>query len=69
MRDIRKKLIPAITKNLPGYKQYSGAIEKILKQYHKIQRQTAIINTDPKLQDHNHARMERNSKVNKVRLI
>ncbi|CAG8522310.1 20128_t:CDS:2, partial [Racocetra fulgida] len=63
-RDVRQKLIPAITKKLPGYRHHSGTIEKILKQHHKTQRQTATINADPKLKAYNRARMGKNSKVN-----
>jgi hypothetical protein len=68
-RDVRQKLIPAITKNLPGYAQHKGPIEKILKQHHKTQRRTALINADPELKEHNRARMGRNSKTNEVRII
>ncbi|CAG8819258.1 8581_t:CDS:1, partial [Racocetra fulgida] len=64
-RDVRQKLIPAITKKLPEYRHHSGTIEKILKQHHKMQRRTATINADPKLKAYNRARMGKNSKVNK----
>ncbi|CAG8777310.1 4615_t:CDS:1, partial [Racocetra fulgida] len=58
-------MILAIAKKLPGYRHYSGVIEKILKQHHKTQPQTATINADPKLKAYNPARMGKNSKVNK----
>ncbi|CAG8785451.1 9872_t:CDS:1, partial [Racocetra fulgida] len=54
-----------ITKKLSGYQHHSGTIDKILKQHHKTQHQTAIINADPKLKVYNRARIGKNSKVNK----
>ncbi|CAG8816687.1 17200_t:CDS:1, partial [Racocetra fulgida] len=57
-------MILAITKKLPGYWHHSGAIEKILKQHHKMQRRIATINADPKLKVYNRVRMGKNSKVN-----
>ncbi|CAG8844481.1 29457_t:CDS:2, partial [Racocetra persica] len=49
---------------LPGYKQYFGAIEKILQQYHKTQKRTAMINASPTLKTLNHARINKNTRVN-----
>ncbi|CAG8741229.1 3360_t:CDS:2, partial [Racocetra fulgida] len=51
------KLIPALIKNLPAYKQHSGVIERILKQRYKMQKRTVQINAAPELQMHNHIRM------------
>ena len=65
-KNIRNNLIPSIIKNLPGYKQISGAIETILKSYHKTQRRTSAINSDPALKAYNRARIGKNSKVNEV---
>ncbi|CAG8805704.1 9066_t:CDS:2, partial [Racocetra fulgida] len=45
-----------------GYWHHSGAIEKILKQHHKMQHWTATINADPKLKAYNCARIGKNSK-------
>ncbi|CAG8842927.1 30376_t:CDS:1, partial [Racocetra persica] len=50
---------------LPGYKQYSGAIEKILQQHHKMQKHTATINASSTLKALNRARMNKNTRVNK----
>ncbi|CAG8825308.1 1165_t:CDS:2, partial [Racocetra persica] len=49
---------------LPGYKQYSGAIEKILQQHHMTQKCTATINASPILKILNRARMNKNTRVN-----
>ncbi|CAG8850144.1 22657_t:CDS:1, partial [Racocetra persica] len=49
---------------LPGYKQYSGAIEKILQQHHKTQKRTATINASLILKALNHARINKNTRVN-----
>ncbi|CAG8814756.1 22167_t:CDS:1, partial [Racocetra persica] len=49
---------------LPGYKQYYDAIEKILQQYHKMQKCTAMINASPTLKTLNRARMNKNTRVN-----
>jgi hypothetical protein len=69
VKAIRQRLIPAITKKLPGYKQHSGTIEKILQQHHKMQKRTATINASPTLKEHNRARMNKNTRVNEVSLI
>ncbi|CAG8797360.1 12802_t:CDS:2, partial [Racocetra fulgida] len=61
-RLVRGKLILAITKKLPGYQHHSGAIEKNLKQHHKMQCWTATINIDSKLKAYNRVRMGKNSK-------
>ncbi|CAG8806889.1 23849_t:CDS:1, partial [Dentiscutata erythropus] len=52
-RNIRRKLIPDIIKNLLAYRQNSAAIEKILKQHHKTQRRMATINANLALKKHN----------------
>ncbi|CAG8835650.1 21627_t:CDS:1, partial [Racocetra persica] len=49
---------------LPSYKQYSGVIEKILQQHHKMQKCIAMINTSSTLKALNHARMNKNTRVN-----
>ena len=69
VKAIRQRLIPAITKKLPGYKQHSGIIEKILQQHHKTQKCIATINASPTLKEHNHTRMNKNTRVNEVSLI
>ncbi|CAG8784839.1 17336_t:CDS:2, partial [Racocetra fulgida] len=62
--DRGSKLIPALIKYLLGYKQHSDAIERILKQQHKMQKYTVQINTNSELQLHNCIRMGQNSKIN-----
>jgi hypothetical protein len=69
MKAIMQRLILAITKKLPGYKQHSATIEKILQQHHKTQKRTATINASPTLKEHNRARMNKNTRVNEVSMI
>ena len=69
VKAIRQRLIPVITKKLPGYKQHSGAIKKILQQHYKTQKHTATINASPTLKEHNCARMNKNTRVNEVSMI
>ncbi|CAG8835891.1 24896_t:CDS:2, partial [Racocetra persica] len=51
---------PAV--KLPGYKQYSGAIEKILQQHYKTQKHTAMINASSTLKALNRTRMNKNTR-------
>ena len=69
VKAIRQRLILAITKKLPSYKQHSGTIEKILQQHHKMQKHIATINASLTLKKHNYARMNKNARVNKISMI
>ena len=51
VKAIRQRLISAITKKLPSYKQHSATIEKILQQHHKTQKRTTTINASSTLKN------------------